>query len=159
MASKKFIEKKKALHNLGNMMKKTGKQNLEDSEIEAVQFIIPDERNKNFVARSKDYVIIMHLGESLQGKIFGQKLNEYTIDEAYTQFTLMKNNKDKVKNVNFPSDIEQLEYGKTYQKQSKSLAKDLIQIDRRGSEFINLPKQAKAEINSALKKQMKIQNL
>lgn len=25
MASKKFIEKKKALHNLGNMMKKIGK--------------------------------------------------------------------------------------------------------------------------------------
>lgn len=101
----------------------------------------------------------MHFGESLQGKIFGQKLNEYTIDEAYTQYMLIKNNKDKVKNVNFPSEIDQLEYGKTYQKQSKSLAKDLIQINRQGSEFINLPKQAKAEINSALKKSIKIQNM
>ena len=44
LASKKFIQKKKALHNLGNMMKKIGKQNLEDSEIEAVQFIAPDEK-------------------------------------------------------------------------------------------------------------------
>lgn len=69
-------------------MKKIGKQNLEESEIEAVSLIVPDERHKNLVARSKDYIVIMHFGECLQDKIFGQALDEHTIDEAFTQFTL-----------------------------------------------------------------------
>lgn len=42
------------------MIKKLGTQNLEDSEIEAVNYIRPNDKYKGFIGRSKDYIVIMH---------------------------------------------------------------------------------------------------
>lgn len=98
------------------MMKKIGKQNLEDSEIEAVQFIVPDKNPKGLVARSKDYVVIMHFGECFKGKIFGQNMDEHLVDEAYTEYNMNLKRQTKGRNMNFPSELARLEYGKTFQK-------------------------------------------
>ena len=101
------------------MMKKIGKQNLEDSETEAVQFIAPDERQKGLVARSKDYVVIMHFGESLKGKIFGQNMDEHLVDDAFREYNLNMKNESLRLNLNFPDEIAKLE--SEFDKQSEAV--------------------------------------
>lgn len=103
------------------------------------------------MARSKDYVVIMHFGECLKGKIFGQNMDEHLVDEAFTEHT-MNLRRQGLRNMNFPSDVARLEHGRTYQKQSNGTAKALVEINREGAEYQNLPPQAKEHLQKSLKK-------
>ena len=49
--------------------------------------IAPQEMQKGFVARSKDYVVIMHFNDILQGRITaGQAIDSKMVENAFAAF-------------------------------------------------------------------------
>lgn len=68
------------------------------------------------MARSKDYVVIMHFGESFRGKIHGGNIDEQLVEEAFREYDLNMKNEAMRIHLNFPGELAKLEYGRTFQK-------------------------------------------
>lgn len=66
-ASKKVNAQKKNLKDLGQFAKDLGlKQNLDIAEIKGINYIKPNYNGKCWVAKSKDYVCLMHFNKILK---------------------------------------------------------------------------------------------
>lgn len=65
--SRKVNAQKQNLKNLGNFAKEVGlKKNLETAEISGVVYIKPNFNGHGWVAKSRDYVVIMHFVKDLR---------------------------------------------------------------------------------------------
>ena len=65
--SKKVNAQKQNLKDLGNFAKEIGlKKNLVQSEIKGITYIKPNYNGMGWVAKSEDYVVIMHFNKNLR---------------------------------------------------------------------------------------------
>ena len=115
-ANKKFLQKKESIRELGMIAKNFGLvKNFEDTDIGPYSFIKPSERNKGYVAKSNDYVVIMHFNENLKGILIND-VNEYVVDQAFQDFQYNNFKRENlVKNYNFNTgDLENVKNNQTY---------------------------------------------
>jgi len=139
--SRKVHAEKKNLKDLGNFAKEIGlKKNLDTAEIKGVNYIKPNHSGIGWVAKSRDYVVIMHFNKNLG--VYGQKIKEENIEKAYHQYqfdNFKKNN--TIQSNHFPSQVENIKPEMTFKEKSKN-----------GLDYSSFNKQPNANIELGLRK-------
>uniref|UniRef100_A0A7S3CTS7 Cyclic nucleotide-binding domain-containing protein n=1 Tax=Strombidium rassoulzadegani TaxID=1082188 RepID=A0A7S3CTS7_9SPIT len=147
-ASQKVIQKRNTLREMGEMAKKMGLAQNHRVHIgeSSVKFVNPDPRYKSFVAKSEDYVIIMHFSEILSQVIGGSNFSEDNIDSAFRDFQYENfRRKNTLKTLNFPSQIQNVKSNMTFKEQSSK-------TNRIEMSIFNQEKKLPVNVERALKK-------
>ena len=105
-ASQKFLQKKKTIKDLGKIAKDIGINGDADfDDIISPAFIKPNEKAKNYVAKSTDYCVLLIFNENMKHKIPGS-LDDNFVDQAFNDFQIDNfKNANLHKHMNFPSEV------------------------------------------------------
>ena len=118
--SKKVNAQRQNLKDLGNFAKEVGlKKNLDTAEIKGINYIKPNYNGMGWVAKSKDYVCVMHFNKNL--RVNGQQIKEVHIDKAFQDFQFEKFRQNNTHSMhNFPSQVENIKPDMTFKEKTKN---------------------------------------
>lgn len=105
-ASQNFLQKKKTIKDLGKIAKDIGINGEADfDDIISPAFIKPNDKAKNYVAKSTDYCVFLIFNENMKHKIPGN-LDDNFVDQAFNDFQIENfKNANLHKHMNFPSEV------------------------------------------------------
>ena len=70
-------------------------------------YVTPDPEGHDFMAKSKDYVLVMHFNNALKGRLKGKDITEDIVVNAFQDYQVLKmREKDTNMVINFPSSIK-----------------------------------------------------
>lgn len=121
-ASQNFLQKKKTIKDLGKIAKDIGINGEADfDDIISPAFIKPNDKAKNYVAKSTDYVVFLEFNENMKYKIPGA-LDDNFVDQAFNDFQIDNfKNANLHKHMNFPSEVAGLQNAvMTFKEKSKT---------------------------------------
>lgn len=94
-------------------LKKTTEMNLDENP--DICYMSPDPGSKDYFAKSKDYILVMHFSDSFKDRVRGISITEDMILKAFQDFQLQKmKDKDQDRVINFPSFINNVKAHQTF---------------------------------------------